>query len=161
MRRRGPQSPATPGTTSHDELLVPNDPRHLLLAASWSKVVDAFLGERGMLATRAYAPIGLGRAGQMGMHRNHPTVIGISRIFLRSIHSSSPLIVDDGTFARAQIVSEHPRGSWNRPYAAFDVRSQAIKINSTASNMMFCFPNVIPNLTAVGHGRCRTDGELP
>ena len=141
MRRQGSQSPATPGTTTHAELLVPSDPRYLLLAASWSKAVDAYLGERGMLATRAYAPIGLGRAGQTGMHRNHPTVINISRIFLTSISNSSPLIVDDGTFARPQIVSEHPRGTWDGPYEAFEVRSQAIKINSVASSPIMSFPN--------------------
>ena len=141
MRRRGSQSPATPGATTHAELLVSSDPRYLLLAASWSKAVDAYLGERGMLATRAYAPIGLGRAGQAGMHRNHPTVINISRIFLRSINNSSPLIVDDGTFFRPQIVSEHPRGTWNGSYETFDIRSQAIKINSVASGARIRFPN--------------------
>ena len=106
----GPQSPVTPGMTSYGELLVLNDPRHLLLAASWSKAVDAFLGERGILAMRASAPIGLGRAGQMGMHRNHPTVIDILRIFLRSIHRSSPLIVDDGSLLERKLCQDIPEG---------------------------------------------------
>ncbi|KAK0889355.1 hypothetical protein LTS16_026529, partial [Friedmanniomyces endolithicus] len=73
--------------------------------------------------------------GHAGFHRNHSYVIGIARIFVEQLNARSPLLVDDGTFSTTQIVAEHPRGSWSGSYDDFNIRAQAIKLNSVWVNL--------------------------
>ncbi len=119
-----------PGTQGRFEVLQPASPRYILLAAAWNKAVDAILSDRGILAVRAYLAMELLAHGHAGFHRNHSYVIGIARIFVEQLNARSPLLVDDGTFSTTQIVAEHPRGSWSGSYDDFNIRAQAIKLNS-------------------------------
>ena len=133
VRRLAQSTPTTPGNLRGFEELQPGDTRYILQAAAWNKNIDAYMCERGIVAVRAYIALALQRAGDAAMNRNHPAVINLSRIFLRELNILSPLLVDDGTFPTAQYVSEHPRGSWRGSHEDFDIRSQAIKLNSTVS----------------------------
>ncbi|KAK3067241.1 hypothetical protein LTR53_015998 [Teratosphaeriaceae sp. CCFEE 6253] len=125
----------TPGTQGRFEVLQPDSPRYILLAAAWNKSVDAILSDRGIIAVHAYLAMELLAHGEAGIHRNHPFVIGMARLLMGKLSAQTPLLVDDGTFTTTQIVAEHPRGSWSGTHNDFNIRAQAIKLNSVWVNL--------------------------
>ena len=125
VRRHAASRPTTPGSNLELEELQPRDIRYILQAVAWNKCVEAYLCERGMVAIRTYIAL------RSGVDRNNRTAIVLSQIFLGFLRSTSPLLVDDGTFDNPRIVSEHPRGTWSGNYNDFDIRAQAVKVNST------------------------------
>jgi hypothetical protein len=127
VRRRANARPTTPGGSNVPQLeeLQTTEMRYIIQAAAWNKSVEAYLSDRGRLAIKTYIAI------RSGVDVGNRLVEVLSGIFLASLQSTSPLLVDDGTFENSRVVSEHPRGPWNGNYDTFDIRAQAIKLNST------------------------------
>jgi len=130
VRRRTRPVTTTPGSSNDLEELGMPDQRYILIAAAWSKVVDILCSPRGLSAVRAYSMLALQRQGHVGLTMDHTISRAVAQAFLAKVQNTSPLLVDDGTFESRRQVSEHPRGSWSGSYASFDVRQQAIKLNS-------------------------------
>lgn len=139
--RRGIQTqPQTPGAsaTQHDRILSEGDEEFDMVASSWKAMTRIICSPRGQRALAILTVMWNSSEDNVQMI-TQPQVSLLVGLFIDKLHQTTPMLVIGGV-GNPHVVAYHPRGSWEGPPEAFEVRRQSFTLNQDVSN--FQNPNM-------------------